>query len=92
MGVANRDSSLLTMKRRGQAEHSYYQQWYAATVGGGNPQYSLTSPAKASAEVITQIALGCSTCAAVTADANGTDRNLTKYPFNPSSGGAGRGF
>jgi len=88
MGVANRDSSVLTMKRRGQAENSYYQQWRVATMSGGTAQPGLTAPAKVSAEVVTQITLGCMTCAA----ANGTDSNLTPYPFNPSSGGAGRGF
>jgi len=92
MGVANRDSSVLTMKRRGQAENSYYQQWRVATMSGGTAQPGLTAPAKVSAEVVTQITLGCMTCAAITADANGTDKNLTAYPFNPSSGGAGRGF
>jgi hypothetical protein len=88
MGVTNRDSSVLTMKRRGQAEHSYYQQWRVATMSGATAQAGLTSPAKVSAEVITQIALGCTTCAA----ASGTDSNVSAYPFNPSSGGAGRGF
>ena len=88
MGVTNRDSSVLTMKRRGIAENSYYTQWYAATVSNSNPQQGLTAPAKVSAEVIAQISLGCTTCASST----GTDPNTTQYPFNPSSGGAGRGF
>lgn len=88
MGVTNRDSSLLTMKRRGQAENSYYTQWYAATVSQSKPQLALSPPARVSAEVITQIGLGCSTCVST----NGTDINIPQYPFNPSSGGAGRGF
>ena len=85
MGVTNRDSSVLTMKRRGQAENSYYTQWYAATVSQSKPQQGATAPARVSAQVITEIALGCSTCAS-----GGTDRNNAAYPFNPSSGGAGR--
>jgi len=87
MGVTNRDSSLLTMKRRGQAENSYYTQWYAATVSKTNPQQAVTGPARVSAEVIKEITLGCSSCAS-----GGTDRNSPAYAYSPSSGGAGRGF
>lgn len=88
MGVTNRDSSVLTMKRRGIAENSYYTQWKAATVNNSNPQQGLKAPAGVSAEVVTEIALGCSTCASGTV----TDPNNATYPFNPSSGGAGRSF
>lgn len=87
MGVTNRDSSLLTMKRRGIAEQSYYTQWKAA-VGGAVVQQGLTAPGKVSAEVMSQMKLGCSACEA----ANGNDPNNVPYPFNPSSGGAGRGY
>jgi len=86
MGVTNRDSSLLTMKRRGMAENSYYTQWVAATVRSSNPQQGLTAPARVSSAVVSQITLGCATCAAN----EGRDPNLGV--FNPSSGGAGRGF
>jgi len=87
MGVTNRDSSVLTKKRRGIAENSYYTQWKAA-VAGPVVQQGLTAPGKVSAEVITEMTLGCSTCAAIA----GTDTNNGQYPFNPSSGGAGRGY
>jgi hypothetical protein len=87
MGVTNRDSSALTMKRRGIAENSYYTQWKAATVNNSNPQQGLKAPAAVSAAVVTEIALGCSTCAS-----GGTDPNNATYPFNPSSGGAGRSY
>jgi hypothetical protein len=90
MGVTNRDSSLLTKKRRGIAENSYYTQWKASTMNTSTPLPGITSPARVSAEVLTEITLGCATCAA---NANPqTDRNLAQYPFNPSSGGAGRSF
>jgi hypothetical protein len=90
MGVTNRDSSILTQKRRGIAENSYYTQWKAATVNTSTPLPGITSPARVSAEVVSEIRLGCATCAA---NANPqTDRNLSAYPFNPSSGGAGRSF
>ena len=72
------------------AENSYYTQWKAATMNTSSPLPGVTSPARVSAEVIAEITLGCSTCAA---NANPqTDPNLSAYPFNPSSGGAGRSF
>jgi hypothetical protein len=88
MGLTNRDSSVLTMKRRGMAENSYYTQWKAATMNTSTPMQGVTAPAKVSAEVISEITLGCSTCTAIA----GTDPNMRQYPFNPSSGGAGRGY
>jgi hypothetical protein len=90
MGVTNRDSSLLTQKRRGIAENSYYQQWAAATMSNVRPQQGLKAPAIVSAENLTEINLGCATCAANASPQ--TDSNLAAYPFNPSSGGAGRGY
>lgn len=90
MGVTNRDSSVLTMKRRGVAERSYYEQWKAATVNNANPQQGLSAPAKVSAEVVSEIALGCAVCTGIDAMNNKTDPNIGV--FNPSSGGAGRGF
>ena len=88
MGVTNRDASILTKKNRGVAENSYYQQWYTATVVQGKG--GVAGPAKPSAEVVDQIKVGCTACA--TLDAVGTDGNASQYPFNPSSGGAGRSF
>jgi hypothetical protein len=90
MGVTNRDSSVLTQKRRGIAQNGYYQQWTAATMGGGRPQQGLKAPAVVSAAIVSEITLGCATCAASASPQ--TDPNLAQYPFNPSSGGAGRGY
>jgi len=72
------------------AENSYYTQWTAATVNSSKPQQGLKAPAMVSAQVVNEIALGCSTCVANTTPQ--TDPNMSQYPFNPSSGGAGRHF
>lgn len=88
MGVTNRDSSILTQKRRGMAENSYYQQWNAATMSNSNPQQGLKAPALVSTAVISEIRLGCATCADNTTPQTDANRGV----FNPSSGGAGRGF
>lgn len=88
MGVTNRDSSILTQKRRGMAENSYYTQWKQATMSNAVAQQGLRAPAIVSGAIVSEIALGCSTCVA---NANPqTDPNMGV--FNPSSGGAGRGF
>lgn len=86
MGVTNRDSSMLTQKRRGIAENSYYQQWATATMSNAVAQQGLKAPAIVSGAVVSEIKMGCAKCAEV----NSTDPNLGV--FNPSSGGAGRGF
>ena len=90
MGVTNRDASILTKKNRGVAQNGYYQQWYNSTVVNG--QGGVVGPAKTSAEVVSEIRVGCTNCAALDAVAAGTDPNASPYPFNPSSGGAGRSF
>jgi len=90
MGVTNRDASILTKKNRGVAQNAYYQQWYNATVVNGRP--GVAGPASTSAEVVAEIRVGCTECATLDAVAAGTDRNASQYPFNPSSGGAGRSF
>lgn len=87
MGTANRDSSVLTMKRRGMAEKSYYDQWKNATMNTANAMGGVTAPARTSAEVVAEITVGCTACSALTT----TDPNAA-VPFNPSSGGAGRSF
>jgi len=87
MGTANRDSSVLTMKRRGMAENSYFEQWKAATMNTSSPMGGVTAPAKRSAEVVTEITIGCMACSAL----DGTDPNAGVL-FNPSSGGAGLSF
>ena len=81
MGVANRDSSLLTQKRRNMAENAYYNGWKAA-VAAGNA--GLTSPGKSGAEVLSEIKLGCTACTII--EENGSDPNKQRYPANFSSG------
>jgi hypothetical protein len=88
MGVTNRDSSILTQKRRGMAENSYYTQWKQATMSNANPQQGLKAPAVVSGQVVSEITLGCTAC--LTYNTPQTDPNIGV--FNPSSGGAGRGF
>lgn len=90
MGVTNRDASILTKKNRGVAENAYYQQWYSATMVEGKG--GVAGPAKTSAEVVAEIKVGCTQCATLAAVAASTDPNASQYPFNPSSGGAGRSF
>ena len=66
--------------------NSYYQQWSTATMSNSNPQQGLRAPAIVSAAIVSEITIGCKTCSEI----NSTDPNLGV--FNPSSGGAGRGF
>jgi len=80
MGIANRDASLLTMQRRNKAENAYYNDWKAGVTKGN---VALTSPAKSTAEVLTEVKLGCTAC---TVQDNVTDKNLQRYPVNFSSG------
>ena len=80
MGVANRDASQLTAQRRNKAENSYYTSWKSA-VQAGNAS-ALTSPARISAEMISEIRLGCTQCTAE----NASDPNHPRYPNNFSSG------
>jgi len=61
MPCTNRDASLLTKKRRGVAEFSYYNDWRANTVNNnsGFTNQAVIAPARTSAEVIGEIKLGC---------------------------------
>ena len=79
MGVANRDASQQTKRRRNIAENSYYQGWKAAAVVG----ITATAPGKTGAETISEIHLGCKACVENT----NADTNQQRYPPNPSSGG-----
>ena len=81
MGVANRDASLLTQKKRNIAENSYYNGWKAAVASGN---VSVTGPARSSAEVLSEIKLGCTACTILAED--GSDPNKKRYPNNFSSG------
>lgn len=106
MPCTNRDASVLTKKRRGVAEYSYYTSWKAATVNNnsGFNNQAVIAPARTSAEVVSEIKLGCQTAyaynnsqvqlgntsasAAVGFPGAVYDSNVAVYPFNPSSGGA----
>jgi len=63
MPCTNRDASLLTKKRRGVAEYSYYNDWRSNTVNNksGFTNQAVIAPARTSAEVIGEIKLGCQT-------------------------------
>jgi hypothetical protein len=92
MSVTVRDASLVTKRNRNIAENSYYTQWKDATVLSSAPKQATSNPAGAGAQVVAEIKLGCQACVArngfgVTPD---PDPNADLYPFNPSSGGAGR--
>jgi hypothetical protein len=84
MGTSNRDASQVTVKNRNKAENSYYNDWKNATMttGGAPGNMALKAPANTSAEVLSEIKLGCTACVAE----NGNDPNQPRYPFNPSSG------
>ena len=63
MPCTNRDASVLTKKRRGVAEYSYYNDWKTNTVNNntGFTNQAVSAPARTSAEVIGEIKLGCQT-------------------------------
>jgi hypothetical protein len=78
MGIANRDASQLTKARRNRAENAYSNDWKSAIANGVQVA---SSPARTSAEVVTEIKLGCVSCFTI----NGNDLNQPRYRANPSS-------
>jgi hypothetical protein len=94
MGTANRDASQVTVKNRNKALSSYKDQWKAETMTTASPKPGITGPATTSAEVVAQIRLGCEACTVYTNSLTtpNIDPNTVVYPFNPSSGGAGRNY
>jgi len=106
MPCTNRDASLLTKKRRGVAEYSYYNDWRSNTVNNnsGFTNQAVIAPARTSAEVLSEIKLGCQTAYAYNNQLvqNGNtsasaamgfpgaryDANVAVYPPNVSAGGA----
>jgi hypothetical protein len=94
MPTAVRDASMVTKKNRDIALNAYYNSWKESTVNGtGNAvNAALAPPAATGAEVVAQIREGCSACAALTnfneIALGGTQGNLTRYPPNPTTGGA----
>ena len=81
MGVTIRDASLLTQKKRNMAENAYYTAWKTAANSGNS---AATPPARTSAEVLSEIRLGCTQC--LVNSSSNVDPNMTRYPANPSSG------
>jgi hypothetical protein len=93
MGTSNRDASQVTVKNRNKSESAYYNDWASKTMlatSAGAVNYAATKPTGAGAEVVAEIRLGCTACTDIAK--NGSDPNTAVYPFNPSSGGAGRSF
>ena len=106
MPCTNRDASVLTKKRRGVAEYSYYNDWKTNTVNNntGFTNQAVIAPARTSAEVLSEIKLGCQTAYAynnqLVKNGNSTfsvavgfpgatyDANVAQYPTNNSAGGA----
>ena len=78
MGIANRDASQLTKARRNRAENAYSNDWKSAIANGVSVA---TPPARTSAEVVTEIKLGCVSCFTI----NENDLNQPRYRANPSS-------
>ena len=98
MSVAVRDASLVTKRNRNKAV-SAYASAFTQAIQSATPQQALTAPGASGAERVAEIKLGCEACAVYQNElrkvglASGTpDRNLSLYPFNPSSGGAGRTY
>jgi hypothetical protein len=87
-----RDASLVTQRKRNMALNSYYETWKAATVNSSSPVSGLKAPAATGAEVVKQISAGCRACYILDNEAlkeQGLgDPNLSRYPANPSAGGA----
>jgi hypothetical protein len=85
-----RDASLVTVRNRNKALNSYYNSWKVATDAS---VVGVTPPAKTGAEVLTEAKLGCTTCYIEQNERNKDagepyDANVSRYPFNPSAGGA----
>lgn len=92
MSTTVRDASLVTVRNRNKAENAYYQSWKNATVLSSNPSPATTTPTGAGAKVVAEIKLGCAACTVYDNSriTPNPDPNTTLYPFNPSSGGAGK--
>jgi hypothetical protein len=98
MSTTVRDASLITLRNRNKAVNAYASSFRTANQSAA-PQQGLTAPGAAGAETVAEAVLGCTACTIYTNElikvgvVSGTpDRNLSLYPFNPSSGGAGRTY
>jgi hypothetical protein len=88
-----RDASSVTIRNRNMALNSYYNSWKEASVLSANANLALRGPGITSAEVVAEIKLGCTACHAISNEAAKNsgrpyDSNVSRYPFNPSAGGA----
>jgi hypothetical protein len=93
MPTAVRDASLVTLKNRGIALNAYKTAFANATMNTATANAALIAPGVTSAETLPQARVGCEACVALdnfNAAALGqtTDPNISRYPFNPSAGGA----
>lgn len=92
MPTTVRDASLVTLRKRNMALNSYYETWKSKTVNSSNPTPAMKAPAATGAEVVKQISAGCRACYILDNEAlkeQGLgDPNVSRYPANPSAGGA----
>jgi hypothetical protein len=93
-----RDASLVTVRNRNKALNAYAT-GFTSAIQTARPAQGLTVPGATGAETVSEKLLGCIACTAYSNDLkrygleSGTpDGNTTVYPFNPSSGGAGRTY
>ncbi len=96
MSVTVRDASLVTLRNRNKAVNNYASAFSTAINAGVQ---GLTAPGASGAETVAEAKLGCIACNTYTNElkrsglvAGTPDANLELYPFNPSSGGAGRTY
>ncbi len=99
MSLTVRDASLVTQRNRNKALNAYASGFSSAINSSTGAQQGLKAPGLTGAEVVGEIKLGCIACTVYQNElikqgrASGTpDTNLSLYPFNPSSGGAGRTY
>ena len=93
-----RDASLVAKRNRDKALNAYAA-GFSAAINTAAPQQGMTVPGITGAETVLEKNAGCVACAVYTNElrkiglATGTpDNNTSLYPFNPSSGGAGRKY
>jgi hypothetical protein len=94
MPTAVRDASQVTLKNRGIALQAYKAAFTGATMNTASANAALIAPGVTGAETLIQARVGCEACVAVdnfntAALGQTTDPNITRYPANPSAGGAG---
>jgi hypothetical protein len=93
MPTAVRDASLVTLKNRGIAINAYKSAFTSATMNTAAANGALVAPGVTGAETLIQARVGCEACVAIdafnaAAAGQTTDPNISRYPANPSAGGA----